>query len=188
MRRWRPFARPGRAAALIVLLAAGSASCSGPSTSPRAASATESPRLDVANLDPCSILDRETVAAELLQETSVGTAEEDAATGTAACRYTLLSGLAAISLVIDRAPVSGVGGEAVLESLGPRPGLEELHGVGDVAWFGYCPACPVAATTTLTVIAAPLEFSIAFEGAAPPVAERLHAEALARGIVEDLGL
>jgi hypothetical protein len=183
-----PFARPGRAAALIVLLAVGSASCVAPSASPRGASATESPRLDVAKLDPCFVLDRETVAAELLGEVSLGTAEEDAATGTAACRYTLLSGLAAISIVIDRAPVSGVGGEAVLESLGPLPGLEELHGVGDVAWFGYCPACPIAATTTLTVIAAPLEFSIAFEGAAPPVAERLHAEELARGIVEDLGL
>ena len=180
--------RPWGAAALIVLLAAGSASCAGPSASSRPASATESPRLDVAKLDPCSVLDRETVAGELLQDVSPGTAREDSPTGTAACRYTLLSGLAAISLVIDRAPVSGVGGEAILESFGPQPGLEELHGVGDVAWFGYCPACPVAATTTLTVIAAPLEFSIAFEGAAPPLAERVHAEALARGIVEDLGL
>jgi len=177
-----------RTAALIVLLAAASTSCSVPSASPRGASATESPRLDVANVDPCSVLDRETVAAELLEEVSLGTAEEDAATGTAACRYTLLSGLAAISLVVDRAPVSGVGGEAVLDSLGPQHGLEELHGVGDVAWFGYCPVCPAAATTTLTVIAAPLEFSIAFEGAAPPLAERIHAEALARAIVEDLGL
>ena len=170
------------------MLAAGSTACVGASASTRAASSTESLRLDVAGLDPCSVLDRDTISGELLEEVSQGTAAEDAATGTATCRYTLLSGLAAISLVIDRAPVSGVGGEAILESFGPHPGLEELHGVGDVAWFGYCPVCPDEATTTLTVIAAPLEFSIAFEGAAPPLAERVHAEALARGIVEDLGL
>jgi len=172
----------------MVLLAAGSASCIAPSASSSRPSALESPRLDVAELDPCAVLDRETVAAEMLQEVSAGTAGEDSTAGTAGCRYTLLSGLAAVSIIIERSPVAGVGGESILQSFGAQPGLEELHGVGDVAWFGYCPVCPVAATTTLTVIAAPLEFSIAFEGAAPPLAERIHAEALARRIVEELGL
>lgn len=128
------------------------------------------------------------MAAEFMKEVSPGVRASDPAPGTAACRYTLLSGLAAVSVVIKRTPVASVVGEGILESLGPLPGLEELHGVGDVAWFGYCPVCSSSSTTTLTVIAAPLEFSIALEGAALPVAERVHAEALARRIVEDLGL
>jgi len=146
------------------------------------------PELDVGTLDPCSILDRATLATKLGVEVSPGVAHESEGTATAACRYAIPGGLAAISVVIDRMPASGSGGEAVLESLGPRPGLEELHGVGDVAWFGYCPSCPAGATTTLTVIAAPLEFSIAFERAVPEAVDEITAEALARGIVEELGL
>ena len=171
----------------FVLLVAGLAGCLAPANSSLRPSALAS-AVDGATLDPCTILDVETLAAELGQRVSPGEAREDVATGTAACRYPLLSGLAALSIVVDRSSVSGVGGEELLESLGPLPGLEELHGVGDVAWFGYCPACPTGSTTTLTVMAAPLEFSIAFEGAAPPDQERLYAESLARRIVEELGL
>jgi hypothetical protein len=176
-----------RAAALL-LLAAGLASCATPSASPRGPSPAGSPRLDVTSLDPCSLIDAEALAAELLQPVAPGVPAGEAAGGTAACRYALTEGAGSISIIIKREPASGAGGEAILESLGPRPGLEELHGVGDSAWFGYCPPCPSQATTTLTVIAAPLEFSLAFAGIAPSMAERLQAEALARLIVEELGL
>ena len=180
-----------RSVALVALLA-GLASCAAtsrtPSASPAGPSAAASPRLDVTSLDPCSLLDAETLAEELLQPVAGGIPVNDPVSGTAACRYAVAGGAGSISIIIKREPASAVGGEEILASLGPRPGLEELHGVGDGAWFGYCPACPSEATTTLTVIAAPLEFSIAFEVAVPSMAELIHAEALARRIVEELGL
>lgn len=174
--------------ATLVLAVVGSAACLAPGNNVPASAVSAAPRVDVATLDPCSLLDSATVAAELGQEVPAGAPADDDARGIATCRYPLLSNLAAMIVVVDRTPASGVGGEGILESLGPRPGLEELHGVGDVAWFGYCPTCPLEATTTLTVIAAPLKFSIAFEGAAPPATEQIHAEALARQVVGQLGL
>jgi len=180
--------RPLRRTVILALLVAGLASCASLSASPPGPSVSAPPLLDVAGIDPCSLLDAEALAVQLLQPVEPGVRVADAATGTAACRWTLTSGLGSVVLVVRRDPASSVSGEEILESIGPQPGLEELHGIGDAAWFGYCPPCPSPATTTLTVIAAPLEFSFAFEGASPSLAELIHAEALARRLIEELGL
>jgi hypothetical protein len=64
----------------------------------------------------------------------------------------------------------------------------EVHGFGDVAWYGHCDFCPATSTTTLTVAASPVEFTIALQSGQPVAEQRVVAEQLGRQIVDDLGL
>lgn len=187
VRRVRSFAT------LLAVLTVAGAACSSvvspsdtPSPTAAASTPAATPKLDVATLDPCSLLDAGVLSSAVSAEMPAGEPipEQD---GYAACRYENAEASTVVTVLVGRTPVEEAEGEAAVEALPPGSGAEELHGVGGVAWFGYCPPCP-AGDTTLTVIEPPLEFSI---GLALPAAEdtrRIVLEGLARGAIERLGL
>ncbi|HEX9633901.1 MAG TPA: hypothetical protein VGB34_00210 [Candidatus Limnocylindria bacterium] len=155
---------------------------------PSEAGPQETPTIDVATLDPCSLLVATTAAEVLGPEVGPGVPDPESAAGTAGCTYQLDADGTSLFVIVMRESASGLVGEELLESLPPDSGAEELHGVGDVSWFGHCPVCPRQSTTTLTVIAAPLQFSLAFADAVPSPARRIQAEAMARRVIEEFGL
>ncbi|HEX6140564.1 MAG TPA: DUF3558 family protein [Candidatus Limnocylindria bacterium] len=156
-----------------------------PTVPPSPAPATPTP-IDVATLDPCSLLDPQELGPLFGAELLTGEPQPDA-DGYATCSYHAADASTSVTVLVSRTPVDAAEGEAAVEALPPGSGAEELHGVGGVAWFGYCPQCP-AGDTTLTVIEPPLEFSISLALPAGENARRIALEGLARGAIERLGL
>lgn len=144
------------------------------------------PTLDVTALDPCSLLAADTLAAVHGWAPGTPVRTDPPGGGASACRVDLGGGRTLTAMVLPRAIAPGEG-EKFIDSLPPDPD-SELHGFGDVAWFGHCDGCPPGTTTSLTTAAAPLEFTLALTDTTPSGTQRLVLESLARGIVERLGL
>ncbi len=184
-----PMERASRAL-LPVLLAGALVACGAPaSPSPtRLASSrqTAAPTLDVGSVDPCAVIDPGQLASDAGLSVE-GRTPVDTPLGTGSgCRYGLGANQS-ITVIVDPDPIRPGDGEAYLDSLPPDPD-SEVHGFGDVAWFGHCDACPAGTTTSLTVAASPLQFTIAMTLNSPVAAQHVLADALGRQIVDRLGL
>jgi hypothetical protein len=182
-------ARASRAL-LPVVLACGLVACSAtpsPSPTPIASAArTVAPTLDVGSVDPCTLLDPAQLASDSGLSVAGRTAiDTSLGTGTG-CRYGIDANQS-ITVIVDPEPIAPGDGEAYLDSLPPDPD-SEVHGFGDVAWFGHCAACPAGTTTSLTVAASPLQFTIAMTLTSPIAAQHVLADRLGRQIVDRLGL
>jgi len=144
------------------------------------------PALDVASLDPCSLFD----AGELstLLSASLRGERADDLDGYHVCRYDDPAASTSLSVLVATEPFPAGRGEDMVDQL-PQDGLaEELHGVGEAAWFDYCPACPDIGSTTLTVIEPPLELTLALTLPATDMMRRIPLEELARDVIANLGL
>ncbi len=184
-----PMARASRAV-LPVLLAGTLVACSAaPSSSPIGTGSVRpsaAPTLDVGTVDPCSAIDPEQLASDTgLSVQSPTPVDTPLGTGSG-CRYDLPANQS-ITVIVSPDPIGPRDGEAYLDSLPPDPD-SEVHGFGDVAWFGHCDACPAGTTTSLTVAASPLQFTIAMTLASPIASQHVLADQLGRQIVDRLGL
>jgi hypothetical protein len=144
------------------------------------------PALDVASLDPCSLLDA-TELSTLLQATLSPQPAPDL-DGSHVCSYMDSAASTSVMVLVADAPVLAGRGEDMVDQLPMDGRAEELHGVGEAAWFDYCPACPDDNATTLTVIEPPLEFTLVLTLPARDMARRIPLEELARGVIDRLRL
>lgn len=175
------------AIACAVVLAA----CSGPSAFSSATTVPAASRpavIDPAALDPCTLLDDgELATVGGWTPAPGGHVRADSALGAgSACTVDLGEGQSLTAIVLPRA-IGPDEGEAFIDTLPPDPD-SELHGFGDVAWFGHCDACPAGTSASLTTAASPLEFTLALDATRPEASQRLILEALARAVVTRLGL
>jgi hypothetical protein len=157
-----------------------------PTTTPVPASAA--PTLDVTALDPCAVFDLAELSAAVHTDLPEGTRVPDA-NGYGSCIWDAPAASTRVTVLVSRAAVEDVGDEPTAEQLPPDSGGEEMHGVGDLAWFNYCPACPQEDdATTLTVIARPLELSISLVLPTPDAGRQIILEQLVRAAIARLGL
>lgn len=170
----------------LLLTACSGASYTGlPTDSPRP-TLIPTPALDVSSLDPCSLLSDAEVS-EALAASLSGVAT-DGPSGYRACAYADAAASTTLTVLVATRPAPAGQGEDRAGQLPQDGRAEELHGVGEAAWFDYCPACPDDGSTTLTVIEPPLEFTLALLLPAPEMARRLSLEELARSAVDGMGL
>ena len=179
---------PLLAAPVLALLVA----CGTPGVSPTpsptlAPPVSAAPTLDVAALDPCAVFDRSELSSAVHADLPEGERLPDAA-GHAVCRWDAPSASTRVTVLTSRIAVEDVGDEPTAEQLPPDSGGQEMHGVGDLAWFNYCPVCPEEDATTLTVIAIPLQFSISLVLPTTDDGRQIILEQLARAAIDRLGL
>lgn len=170
---------------LSVILAA----CGGASQTPLAtiAPSPTPPSINVATLDPCELLDLGLLSAEVGAQLPAGTAQA-AAGGYAGCSYDAPDSSTSVLVLVSRQAANGGQGEEIVDQLPLDGRAEELHGVGEVAWFDYCPPCADDGASTLTVIEPPLEFTISLLLPAPDEVRRISLERLARQVIARLDL
>lgn len=173
--------------AILVLLAA----CSAPDSVSSSASVesiapSAAPTLDIASLDPCTLLDAGELSARLSAQLSASPGPDVG--GYRTCAFDDSAASTTLTVLIATTPANDDQGDELVGQLPQDGRAEELHGVGLVAWFDYCPACPDDGSTTLTVIEPPLEFTFALILPTPDIERRVILEELARGVIDDLGL
>jgi len=173
-----------------VVLAALLASCSATTSSTEAPSPTNpsaGPSQAAASLPAsCDLIDGADLASATGLPVGDGAPVDTTLGVRTGCRYDLPGG-EWLELIVKPAAIGPGDGEAFIDSLPPDPD-SEVHGYGDVGWFGHCDGCPDGTTTSLTVAASPVQFTIALHLTRPAGAQRIAADALGRAIVEHLGL
>jgi hypothetical protein len=152
---------------------------------PSGATATLAPSIDLAQLDPCTLIDRDVLSAAVATDLPAGEPQPEV-DGQRACLFDAPAASTSVLVMLSRDPAESGGAEERVDQLPTDGRAEELHGVGEAAWFDYCPICPDQAATTLTVIEPPLEFTIALTLPAPDMGRRIILEELARGIIDRL--
>jgi hypothetical protein len=171
------------------LICAGLAACASasPTSLPTTPPTPTPPAIDVASLDPCELLDLQLLSEAVDAQLPAGTRRPDAG-GYGACSYDAPDASTTVTVLVARQPATGGQGEEIVGQLPLDGRAEELHGVGEVAWFDYCPPCTEDGASTLTVIEPPLEFTITLLVPAPDAARRVVLERLARAVIERLDL
>ncbi len=182
-----------RAVAALACLALTACAATSPASPPTSSEPLTSavpaspPAIDVAQFEACELLDLEELSAAVAATLPPGEPQPDL-DGNAACRYDAPEASTSVLVLVAREAAVPGRGEDMVDQLPLDGRAEELHGVGEAAWFDYCPACPDPTATTLTVIEPPLDFTIALTLPAPDLTRRIILEDLARGAIDRLGL
>ncbi len=182
-----------RAVGALACLALTACATTGPASPPTSSAPLSSavpasaPALDVAHLDPCTLLDRGELSTAVAASLPPGELQPDT-DGNAVCLYDAPQASTSVLVLVAREAAVAGRGEDMVDQLPLDGRAEELHGVGEAAWFDYCPACPEPTATTLTVIEPPLEFTIALTLPAPDLSRRIILEELGRGVIGRLRL
>jgi hypothetical protein len=171
---------------LVFLAACSAPSSVTPTASAQSVAPSVTPTLDVSSLDPCSLLDAGQLSATLSAQLTASSGP--VVDGYRTCAYDDPAASTTLTVLISTTPANGDQGEEIVGQLPQDGRAEELHGVGLVAWFDYCPACPDDGSTTLTVMEPPLEFTLALTLPTPDLERRVVLEELARSVIDDLGL
>jgi len=157
------------------------------STAPSASVAPPTPAIDVTTLDPCALLDAANLSAAVDAEMPAGQQQPDQ-DGYQVCLYDAPDASTRVTVLVADTPAAAGSGERRVDELPIGGNAEELHGVGEAAWFNYCPVCTNPDATTLTVIEPPLDLTIALELPAPDGTRRIILESLGRSVIDRLGL